>query len=65
MKRPSVYDLKRSVDSYGREIWVEKEREYDGWPVIWYKVDEKGIVRQFKRHAWGVNITRIGKAPYI
>ncbi len=44
LKPPAIAggsDLKRSLDAYGREIFIEKEDER-GKPTVWYKFDSKG-----------------------
>ncbi len=65
-KRPSVYDLKRGIDGYGREIFIESEDEWhDGRPELWYQQDRKGNYLRFERDLFGVNIKHIGSSPFL
>ena len=64
LKRIHVTDLKRGVDGYGRDIFIEKECEYNGRPIIWYQYDSKGNLYRKERDSLGISITRL-ESPWI
>ena len=45
--------LKRSLDGYGREIFVESE-DANGKPMVWYKVDSNGTKFRHERKGFAV-----------
>lgn len=59
LKRIHVTDLKPGIDSNGREIFIDVEREYDGKPIIWYQYDSKGNLYRKERDSLGINIKRM------
>ena len=54
----SLCGLKHTLNDYGKDIWIEKEGENGGKPVIWYSLDSKGRKQKHVRDANGVSITR-------
>jgi KaiC/GvpD/RAD55 family RecA-like ATPase len=61
LRRRNIYDLKRTVDEYGKEIFIEKEGRDENNPHIWYRIDNRGYI-----HRWIWRTGRIlGPAPYI
>ncbi|HYJ90919.1 MAG TPA: AAA family ATPase [Pyrinomonadaceae bacterium] len=64
LRRRSIYDLKRTLNAYDKEIFVESELP-DGKPLIWYHVDNKGYVNRWVRRGGGPEGRRLGPAPYI
>jgi len=64
LKRIHVKDLKRGVDGYGREMFIEKEFEYNGKPIVWYQYDSKGKLIRKDRSTWGITISR-PETPWI
>jgi len=64
LRRPSVYDLERDINGYGREIWVES-RWPTGKPVIWYEFDRKGNKIRRERDALGITVKTLGPGPYL
>lgn len=46
-QRHRIVDLERGVDGYGRTIFIEREDEYTGRPIVWYSRDRR---RVFTRH---------------
>ena len=63
-ERPSVYDLKRGVDGYGREIFIQSENSL-GQPAVWHKFDEHGNNMRYVRGMFGVNVQNLGANPYL
>jgi len=63
--RQSVYDLTRSVDGYGREIFIESKDERSGKPTVWYHIDKNGINTRFERNMICVKTERLGMSPYL
>ncbi|MFN0278534.1 MAG: AAA family ATPase [Pyrinomonadaceae bacterium] len=59
LRRIHVTDLKRGFDGYGREIFIEKEDEYTGKPIIWYNYDSKKRVRRFERDVAGILVKMV------
>ena len=64
LKRIHVTDLRRGVDGNGREIFIEKEYEHDGKPIIWYQYDSKGNLYRKERDSLGIDIKRL-ESPWI
>ncbi len=51
--------LKRSLDGYGREIFIEEEAE-NGEPLIWYQYDSKGNKhRKTRKPNVGILVERV------
>ena len=65
LRRRSVYDLERSFDAYGREIFIEERTEPGGKPAIWYQIDRKGNLMKSERGRAGIIITNLGKTTYL
>jgi hypothetical protein len=63
--RRSIYDLKRVLNDYDQEIFVETECEKTGKPMIWYQVNNKGYVVRWVRRGGGPDGTTLGPASYI
>ncbi|MFN0277766.1 MAG: hypothetical protein ACKVRN_04095 [Pyrinomonadaceae bacterium] len=55
-QKASVSSLKRALNDYGHEIFVEQEDER-GKPMIWYTFDSKGRKQKHIRDGNGVRIT--------
>ncbi len=64
LKRIHVTDLKRGVNGYGLEIFIEEEREHDGKPIRWYQYDSKGDLYRKTRDSLGISIKRLD-SPWI
>jgi len=63
--RRSVYDLERGRNGYGREIFVEQRCDTTGKPTIWYEFNGQGILTKHVRKGGGIDLTRLGKSPYL
>ena len=63
--RISVYDMKRGVNRYGEEIFIQSSEEDTGRPVTWYKFDRKGIKIRSVRDANGITVTRLGLTEFL
>jgi hypothetical protein len=63
-ERRTVYDLKRGVDGYGHEIFIESENTI-GQPSVWYKLDEQGNYSRYVRGLFGANVQNLGASPYL
>lgn len=51
-------ETKHSLNAYGKDIWIEKEDEYTGKPILWYSLDSKGRRQKHERDSNGIRITR-------
>ena len=59
----SVYDLKRTVNSDGYEIWVEEyDAEFTHVPKVWYRIDRDGNMTRWERGRYGSTSTPMGPA---
>jgi len=65
LRRRSVYELKVSLDSYGREIFVEEECQVTGKPKIWYCFDRQGKLIKAERGRAGIKVTHLGPSPWL
>jgi len=52
--------MQRSVDAYGKEIFVEKQDER-GRPVIWYKLNRRGNRMRYLRKGSTVRETVVAR----
>jgi len=64
MRRRSIYDLELRLNDYGKEIFVEAACEKTDKPLIWYHVDNRGMINRWVRRG-GIEGARLGPAPYI
>lgn len=64
LRRIHVTDLKHGIDSNGREIFIEKEYEYNGKPIVWYQYDSKGNLYRKERDSLGISLKRL-ETPWI
>jgi KaiC/GvpD/RAD55 family RecA-like ATPase len=64
LKRIHVTELKRGVDGYGRERFIEEEQEHDGKPIRWYQYDSKGNLYRKVRDSLGITLKRL-ESPWI
>ena len=64
LKRRSIYDLKSSLDGYGREIFVESEMS-PGRPKVYYRVEKHGNISRVEYRFPGWLVSSIGKSPYL
>jgi hypothetical protein len=55
--KASLSGLKRTLNDYGDEIFVESE-DKRGKPVVWYSLDSKGRKQKHTRDGNGVRISR-------
>ena len=63
--RRSAYDLERSTNAYGREIFVEEWEANTGKPRIWYEFNkQKHLLKRTRSHG-GILITDLGKTHYL
>jgi len=59
----SVYDLKRTVNADGYEIWVERyDEEFDWVPKVWYRIDRDDNMTRWERGPFGSTSTQMGRA---
>jgi hypothetical protein len=63
--RRSVYDLERSVNAYGREIFVEQWEENTLRPKIWYEFNRQRILVKYTRTPTTIQTTYLGKTHYL
>jgi hypothetical protein len=61
----SVYDLKRGVDGYDREIFIESEDESTGKPKVWYQFNKQGIKVRYEFKNFGFSTSYLGSSPYL
>jgi hypothetical protein len=64
-ERVSVYDLKRGINGYGREIFIQEMEEPTGRPKIWYEFDRQGIKVRSMRSSAAITVTRLGPTEYL
>ncbi|MEO7155928.1 MAG: AAA family ATPase [Vicinamibacterales bacterium] len=64
LKRIHVTDLKRGVDGYGRERFIEKEEEHNGRPILWYQYNSDGNLYRKERDSLGITLKRL-ESPWI
>jgi hypothetical protein len=59
----SVYDLKRTVNADGYEIWVERwDEQFDWVPKVWYRIDRDDNMTRWERGPSGSTSTPMGRA---
>ena len=63
--RRSIYDLKRGLDGYGGEIFIESEEHHTGRPIIWYELDENGNIVRRERKLYTISTEHLGPGPYL
>ena len=63
--RRSVYDLERSTNAYGREIFVDEWEENTRKPKIWYEFNRQPILVKYERTPTTIQTTYLGKTRYI
>ena len=60
----SVYDLKRGLNGYGHEIFIEDEQGSPGKPRVWYEFNKQGMLMKGVRKG-DVVYRNLGKGPYF
>ena len=63
--RRSVYDLEKTFNAYGREIYVEEWEENSGRPQVWYEFNKQRVLVKNVRGPSGITHTYLGKSPYL
>lgn len=58
---PGPVNLKRALDGYGKEIFIESETER-GEPKVWYKRNRQGSLHQYTRESSGIVIRKVEEA---
>lgn len=56
---PPVPGTRRSLNAYGREIFIEEE-DQAGKPMVWYDFDAKGNKRRMERNGTTISAERVG-----
>lgn len=59
--RRTVYDLKRGLDTYGREIFIQRKDEITGKPTVWYRFDRQGKLQRHERKSLYINVENLGE----
>ncbi len=65
MGRIRITDLKRGLNDYGKEIFIESEDER-GKPQVWYWLDSKRRFNRSERKAsGGIVVKEVGRSPML
>ncbi len=54
--------LKRAVNAYGKEIFIEKEDER-GQPIVWYRFDKRGNKFRHERRGTSIMVDKCSRPP--
>lgn len=63
-KPRTIYDLKRGIDDYGREIYIENDY-HDGRPGLWYYFDRQGKCVRNRRDGYGIFVNHLKEPPSL
>jgi hypothetical protein len=60
-----VFDLERSVDPYGRDIYVEEWQDKTRRPKIWYQYNRQGHLIKYHRRPTAIITSNLGRTRYL